>query len=123
MKSWDEIDFTKVKNKAEGLVGELSATDFLRSKGYKIVQTNFKTKFGEIDIIALYKGVIVFVEVKNRSTLAYGRPIEAVDWRKQQKIRCVAEFYLMNKKKSEADVRFDIIEIVGDSINHVENAF
>lgn len=111
------------KNKIEGDVGEISAVDFLKKKGYRILICNYKTKFGEIDIIAQDKHVIVFVEVKRRSTLAYGRPIEAVDFKKQQKIRKVAEFYLMIKKNPYADCRFDVIEILGSEINHHVNAF
>ncbi len=116
-------DLRKVKNMIEGTAGEINAVNFLREKGYKILQTNYKTKFGEIDIIAQQKNVIVFVEVKKRETLAYGRPIEAVNFRKQQKIRRVAEFFLMVKHKTFSDCRFDVIEILGDQINHIENAF
>lgn len=116
-------DLAKVRNKIEGDAGEILAINFLKDKGYKILETNFKTKLGEIDIIALQNGVIVFVEVKSRATLMYGRPCEAVNERKQQKIRRVAEFYLMIKHKMECDVRFDVVEIVGDEINLTENAF
>lgn len=116
-------DLNKVQNKIKGDIGELSAVNFLEEKGYKIIQTNFKTKFGEIDIIAKDKDFLIFVEVKKRETLAFGRPIEAVDERKQFQIRRVAEFYLMIKKIPYADCRFDVIEIVGNQINHVENAF
>ncbi len=116
-------DFAKVRNKIEGDGGEAKAAHFLEEKGYRILQTNFKTKFGEIDIVAFKDGVIVFVEVKNRSTLCYGRPIEAVDFRKQQKIRRVAEVYLSIKRKPYADCRFDVIEVLGDQLNHEENAF
>ena len=116
-------DFAKVRNKIEGDGGEIRAVEFLKGKGYRILQTNFKTKFGEIDIVAFKDKVIVFVEVKTRSTLVYGRPIEAVGYRKQQTIRKVAEVYLMIKNKPYADCRFDVIEIVGEEISHVENAF
>ena len=116
-------DITKAKNKIKGDIGEIGAIDFLKKKKFKIIQTNYKTKFGEIDIIAQDGKVIVFIEVKRRSTLAFGRPIEAVDWRKQQKIRKVAEFYLMLKNQSYSDVRFDVMEIIDTQINYVENAF
>ncbi len=116
-------DLAKMRNKIEGDMGETRAVQFLRGKGYRILQTNYKTKFGEIDIIAQDGKVIVFVEVKERATLAYGRPIEAVNFQKQQKIRRVAEFYLMMKHSPYADCRFDVIEILGDSINHETNAF
>ncbi len=116
-------DVTKVRNKINGDSGEIEATNFLKAKGYIIVKTNYKTKLGEIDIIALQKNVIVFVEVKKRETLAFGRPCEAVDFRKQQKIRNCAQLYLMQTNKTENDVRFDVIEIVGSEITHIENAF
>ncbi len=123
MKEVFEKDNTKVRNKISGSVGEVLSVNFLKNKKYKILETNFKTKFGEIDIIALDGKVIVFIEVKERNTLAFGRPIEAVDFKKQQKIRRVAEFYLMLKNKTYADCRFDVIEIIGDEINHEVNAF
>ncbi len=116
-------DVSRMKNNIEGDIGEISATQFLENNGYKILHTKYKTKFGEIDIIALKDGVIVFVEVKRRSTLAYGRPIEAIDYRKQQKIRRVAEFYLMINRKYYSDCRFDVIEILDKQINHLVNAF
>ncbi len=116
-------DVTKVRNKISGDSGEIQAANYLKSKGYVIFKTNYKTSFGEIDIIALKNGVIVFVEVKKRETLAFGRPCEAVDFRKQQKIRRVAEYFLMKTNKSENDVRFDVIEIVGNEITHLEDAF
>ena len=115
--------YKNVKNKIEGTGGEILAVNFLKKKKYKILETNFSNHVGEIDIIAEKDGVIVFVEVKRRQTLQYGRPIEAVDTRKQNKIRKVAEIYLMLKNKTLADVRFDVIEILGDEINLIENAF
>ena len=115
--------YKNVKNKIEGTGGEILAVNFLKKKKYKILETNFSNHVGEIDIIAEKDGVIVFVEVKRRQTLQYGRPIEAVDTRKQNKIRKVAEIYLMLKNKTLADVTFDVIEILGDEINHVEHAF
>ncbi len=116
-------DLAKINNKINGDKGEILAANFLKKKKYKILQTNFKIKLGEIDIIAEKDGVIVFVEVKNRSTFAYGRPIEAVNAQKQNKIRKVAEVYLMLKNKSLNDTRFDVIEVSGDQIDHIENAF
>ena len=110
-------------NKVQGSIGEIDAIELLKKNGYKILETNYKTKFGEIDIIALEKGIIVFIEVKRRSTLMYGRPIEAVDYYKQRKIKKVAEFYLIKNKRLENDVRFDVIEILDKQIEHIKNAF
>lgn len=120
---WIQKDENKTKNKIEGNVGEVLSVNFLKKKGYKILETNFKTKFGEIDIIAKDQNIIVFVEVKRRETLKYGRPIEAIDYRKEAKIKMAAEYYLNKTKNYDADVRFDVIEIVGEEISHIENAF
>ena len=110
-------------NKVQGRIGEIDAVEFLKKKGYKVLETNYTNKLGEIDIIAKDKNVIVFVEVKRRSTLMYGRPIEAVNFYKQQKIKKVAEFYLMKNNMIDVDVRFDVIEILDKQIEHIENAF
>ncbi len=119
----DFKDYTKIKNNIEGKKGEIKAVLFLKKHGYKILETNFKNKIGEIDIIAEKDGVIVFIEVKNRSTYRFGRPIEAVDFRKQSKIKKVAEIYLMIKNKYYNDVRFDVVEVSNDNLEHIENAF
>lgn len=119
----DLKDYTKIKNSIEGKKGETKAVLFLKKHGYKILETNFKNKIGEIDIIAEKDGVIVFIEVKNRSTYRFGRPIEAVDFRKQNKIKKVAEIYLMVKNKYYNDVRFDVVEVSNDNLEHIENAF
>ena len=119
----DFKDYTKIKNNLEGKKGEIKAVLFLKKHGYKILETNFKNKIGEIDIIAEKDGVIVFIEVKNRSTYRFGRPIEAVDFRKQSKIKKVAEIYLMIKNKYYNDVRFDVVEVSNDNLEHIENAF
>ncbi len=119
----DFKDYTKIKNNIEGKKGEIKAVLFLKKHSYKILETNFKNKIGEIDIIAEKDGVIVFIEVKNRSTYRFGRPIEAVDFRKQSKIKKVAEIYLMIKNKYYNDVRFDVVEVSNDNLEHIENAF
>lgn len=116
-------DKRKAENKVEGTKGEIIATQFLSLKKYKVLEANYSTKLGEIDIIAEDNGILVFVEVKARGTLAFGRPAEAVNWRKQNKIKKIAEIYLMKNNKFFCDVRFDVIEIVGDDLNHIENAF
>ena len=120
---YNDKDYSKVKNKIEGNVGEIKAVNFLKKKKYKIITTNYKNKIGEIDIIAEKDDLIVFVEVKNRSTFAFGRPIEAVTLQKQNKIKKVAEIFLMINHIQYHNVRFDVIEVFDDFINHTENAF
>ena len=109
-----------------GKKSEIIAADFLKQKGYKIVEVNHKNKVGEIDIIAQANDYLVFVEVKARMSRAFGDPLEAVDLRKQQKIRQVAELYLIIKRKTNFNCRFDVISILGNEnpeIAHIENAF
>lgn len=109
-----------------GKEGEAAALTFLRNAGYQILATNYKTVFGEVDIIALDKDVTVFVEVKSRSGSAFGFPFEAVTPRKQEKIRKVALFY-MKLKKQEIPLRFDVLSINLEDgqtrIEHITDAF
>ena len=106
-----------------GRAGENRAVEFLKNKGYKILKTNYKTPFGEIDIIAEENSVIVFVEVKTRTSEDFGLPCEAVDKRKQEKYFKTATCYLQKEKKMDSECRFDVIEIENGEINHIFNAF
>ncbi len=120
------INYFMIKqlNKVEGLTGEVLASNYLINKKYKIIKQNYSNNMGEIDIIAMQNKTIVFVEVKARKTLAFGRPSEAVNQFKQRKIKNVAKLYLIKNHLLDKDVRFDVIEIIGDDeINHIENAF
>lgn len=114
------------KNISKGKLGEIAAVKYLIKKGYKIIETNYKTKLGEIDIIALYNKILVIVEVKTRTSIEYGYPFEAVDQRKQYKIITVSQIFMMNKGLKDIQLRFDIIEIYltnNIKINHIEDAF
>ncbi len=117
----------KIFNKYKGDIGEQLATNYLKKNKYKILARNYKNKIGEIDIIARQKKTIVFIEVKTRSSLQFGNPSEAVNFHKQTKIRQVAECYLQQFKIKYSDLRFDVIEILGDEkefdVNHIINAF
>lgn len=109
-----------------GKRGEIIAVNYLKNKGYNILETNYKNKVGEIDIIAMDKNYIVFVEVKTRMSRFFGDPLEAVDERKQYKIRSVASGYLLQKHKTEANCRFDVVSVLGsgdDDVRHIIDAF
>lgn len=106
-----------------GVQGETLATQYLTEKGYKILERNFSTKIGEIDIIANINDITVFVEVKDRQTKRFGMPREAITPYKQNKIRLVATQYLMKHNLFDSKIRFDCVEILGDNITHIENAF
>lgn len=110
-------------NKAVWIEGEVEAQKYLVKQKYKILETNFRTKLGEIDIIAFKNDTYVFVEVKARSTGKFGLPREAVDYFKQNKIRQVATEYLIKINKYPANMRFDIIEFLDKKLEHIENAF
>lgn len=116
-------------NQKFGALGEKLAADYLKKSKYKILEKNYKTKLGEIDIIAQKDDTIVFVEVKSRSADPFLRGQYAVDKRKQFHIMRTAAYYL-DKKKSPLQPRFDIIEVEIDrdegklvSINHLKAAF
>ena len=106
-----------------GRAGEKKAVEFLKDEGYKIVTQNFKTHFGEIDIIAKDGETVVFVEVKTRSSDEYGAPSEAVNFKKREKYFLVATEYLRNNNLLDAMSRFDVIEIENGKINHIIDAF
>ena len=114
-----------------GKCGEDAAAEFLKKKRYKILERNFRNRFGEIDIIAEYKKDIIFIEVKTRLSKEYGEPYEAVNFYKQRKIINTAKVYLCSKEMNDVNVRFDIVEVYGnlsdngfqlDTINHIESA-
>lgn len=106
-----------------GRAGERKATEFLKKNGFKILTKNYKTPFGEIDIIALDKESIVFIEVKTRTSEVYGAPCEAVDKKKQERYYKSATYYLQKEKKTDNSCRFDVVEIKNGQINHIFNAF
>lgn len=114
-----------MNNLKQGKTGEVLAEKYLKKQGYKIIKTNYKNKIGEIDIICYNKkdDEIVFVEVKSRTSDLMGLPSEAVDIRKQKKIRDVASLYLILNKKFDDKVRFDVIEILNGEISHIKYAF
>lgn len=106
-----------------GVDGEKMAREYLVKHKYKILDTNYSNTIGEIDIIAKYKKIIVFVEVKHRHSTQYGLPRESVTLYKQNKIRQVALAYLKYKNLINSPIRFDVIDILGDEITHIINAF
>lgn len=114
-----------INNKIKGDSGERIAENYLKSKGYRIVDRNFRTREGEIDIIAANDGYLVFVEVKERFNDKYGYAAEAVGLRKQNKISQVASQYIKKYRYFDVNVRFDVIEVYFDEkrIEHIENAF
>jgi putative endonuclease len=110
-----------------GQEGEDLAASFLRKKGYKLVERNYRCKTGEVDLIVLDRKVVVFVEVKTRSDHSFGSPFEAVEARKQRKMIQAAQYFLHERNLEQRNARFDVIGISwhGDCpvLEHIENAF
>ncbi len=117
--------FNSPKNfykKLLGRNGEKLAEKYLKKNGYSILETNYVCHYGEADIIASKNGVIVFVEVKTRTSDKFGLPKEAVDAKKQEKYRQICQCYFYEKRLGDVEVAFDVIEILNGEINHIKDA-
>ena len=113
---------------ALGAWGEDQAVNYLRQQGMKILECNFRTPVGEIDIIAKDKNFLAFVEVKTRRGTAFGTPQEAVGQRKQRQIARTAQWYLQSHQNIKLQPRFDVVAILCQSdgttlITHLPDAF
>ncbi|NLX62100.1 MAG: YraN family protein [Tissierellia bacterium] len=113
-------------NRKIGILGEDIAVEHLKSKGYRILERNYRSKIGEIDIIAFKNNILVFIEVKTRSNTNFGFPYEAVNKRKFHKILQTSLIYIKQKGYKGYQIRYDIIEVFlsnNRKINHIENVF
>lgn len=113
-----------------GRWGEAQVAEYLRQRGCAIVAASYKSRFGEIDLIAENRSFLMFVEVKLRSGSRFAMGREAVDARKQQRLRTTAELYLA-EHPTEKQPRFDVAEVLAPqgvktkspAITYIENAF
>jgi len=112
-----------MNKKLYGKTGEDIALTYLLDKGYAILASNFTCRGGELDLVARKKDEIIFVEVKRRFSDAYGTPAEAVTATKQRRIVTAAQVFLLKNDLYDSPVRFDVIEIYGERIHHIKNAF
>ena len=112
-------------NRKIGAYEENIATKYLSDNGYKIIEKNFFTKIGEIDIIANDEDdVLCFIEVKYRKSKNFGEGLEAVDKKKQRRIYNSARIYMcLNHIKEDRKCRFDVVSILDDEITLIKNAF
>ncbi|MCX7769919.1 MAG: YraN family protein [Proteobacteria bacterium] len=114
-----------MNKRAHGKFFEDLAVDFLKNKGYKIIQRNFNCSFGEIDIIAEKNSILCFIEVKARTKDIFGTPLSAITLQKQKRMIRVAEFYCMKNKIADKPIRFEAIgiEVINNKpvFDHVEN--
>ena len=112
-----------------GKTGENLAADYLKKKGYKILERNHRNPMGEIDIIARDRRTLVFVEVKSRRTRGFGHPKYAVTFAKQRKISQAALYYLKTTGRQNHRARFDVVTVRAGGGNEsprieiVKNAF
>ncbi len=118
------------RNNLVGAWGEALAAEYLRKKGYQILSSGYRSRFGEIDLVVRSRQTLVFVEVKLRKSAGFARAMEYVDKRKQDKIRTTASLFLA-QNPIDLPARFDVIEIYAPDgmqtakpeINHMEDAF
>ena len=112
-----------------GKSAEDLAADFLKRQGYRIVERNVRLGFGEIDLVAWDADTLCFVEVRARTTIELGHPLESVTYRKQRKLSKLALAYLKKRYQDiDRKARFDVVGIVpneqgGTSVEVVKNAF
>jgi len=116
-----------LSKRSSGAWGEEVALRYLLERGYELVERNYRTRYGELDLILRDGDSLVFVEVKLRRGTGFGGPLEAVTTRKQTTIRCLAEQYLSERDPVFDAVRFDVVGVLIASgkprLQHVENAF
>ena len=120
----DGFEWTYMQNKRNiGNEYERIAGKYLEKHGYQIIEYNFYSRHGEIDIIAKHEGYLVFVEVKYREDNKSGHPLEAVSLAKQKTICKCALYYMKKNGIQDVPVRFDVVGILGNKVTLVQNAF
>ncbi|MEO6776389.1 MAG: YraN family protein [Kofleriaceae bacterium] len=108
---------------ATGAANEDVAASYLHGRGYRIVERNFKTKLGELDIIARDGAVLCFVEVRSRTTDLFGDAIETVDHVKRARVSRMAQVYLAWRKPEFELARFDVLGITGAHVTLIRDAW
>lgn len=106
-----------------GQEAEVRAAAALVAAGYTIVATNWRCDSGELDLVARDRGVLVFVEVRSRSSVEHGHAAEMVGARKRRHVERVAEVYLAIERPIEDDVRFDVVAVTGDEVCILRDAW
>lgn len=120
-----------MSNRATGERGEALALRHLEGEGYEALERNYRTRYGEIDLVVRRGATLVFVEVKSRRGMGFGEPLEAVTPRKQEQVRLMAEQYLAQQEpgfaESFEEMRFDAVGVLlvegRHEVRHVEDAF
>ncbi len=115
----------KKRINARGSSGENLAVKYLETHGYRVLDRNYTTDIGEVDIFVTDEKTLVAVEVKSRRSLEYGTPAEAVGYEKIKKISQVTSQYIKQFRLFGVPVRFDVVEVYlqDNTVNHIVNAF
>ncbi len=107
-----------------GRDGEDRAAEAYEAAGYRVVERNWRDREGELDLVVTRGRVLVFCEVKSRSSDRFGSAAEAVDWRKQRQVRATASRFLADRSgRAPAEIRFDVAAVTPAEVNIIENAF
>jgi len=109
-----------MKRKELGALGEKLAVNFLKRQGYRIMQTNFRCRQGEIDIVAKKDGWLVFVEVRTRKGGGFGTPEESITLAKKEKLISLASIYLQTHDRLPASWRIDVVVVELDESEKVK---
>ncbi len=112
-----------MNKRQKGQIYEEKAVDYLKDMGYKVLDRNVYTKFGELDLVAMDQETLVFIEVKYRSNGAYGHPAESVNYHKQKHIINSSKWYMMVKGYSQVNVRYDVCGWHQGQIKYYKGAF
>jgi putative endonuclease len=94
-----------------GIQGEKLACNFLANNGYRIIETNYRCRDGEVDVVTQQRDVLVFVEVRTKKNLNFGTPEESITERKKEKLRAVAEHYTQNHENLPPTWRIDVVAV------------
>ena len=106
-----------MKRRDTGILGEKLARDFLKNKGYHVIETNFRCPQGEIDIVARDKDCLVFIEVRAKKSLIFGTPEESITPAKMERLRAIAEHYRQTHDNLPPQWRIDVVAVELDRKN------
>lgn len=115
-----------MNTRERGAAAEFLARTWLKQRGYRILESNYRCCTGEVDIICEDHGTIVFVEVKSRAGTAFGTPAQSVNSSKQRKLRLTAQHYVIERQLESHPLRFDVISILNKrspEFEHIIGAF
>lgn len=110
-----------MNRKELGAIGEEATVRLLRRRRYRIRELNFRCPIGELDLVAEHQGILVFLEVKTRTTSEFGAPFEAISPAKQRRLLLLATYYLTTRRLHGTPCRFDAVSVIVTPEGHVEH--